>query len=102
MLNDKYSCRDSYSGGYGADYAVNLAVFTNLSAGTSYEIPPTVMDVLSTCVTRKKSSRGFQCTSGHSLSCPPDPLAVLLSRYLLDGQQYMVHSAGKPSQVVEF
>ena len=42
--------QNSYSGGYGADYAINLAVFTNLSAGTSYEIPPTVMDVLSMCV----------------------------------------------------
>ena len=36
-----------YSGGYGADYAINLAVFANLSAGTSYQIPTTAMDVLS-------------------------------------------------------
>jgi hypothetical protein len=50
-----------YSGGYGADYAINLAVFANLSAGTGYQIPPSAMQVL--------------------------------SLYLLDGQQYMVHAA---------
>jgi hypothetical protein len=50
-----------YSGGYGADYAINLAVFTNISAGTSYQIPPDALEVL--------------------------------SMYLLDGQQYMVHAA---------
>jgi hypothetical protein len=50
-----------YSGGYGADYAINLAVFANLSASTGYQIPPEAMDVL--------------------------------SMYLLDGQQYMVHAA---------
>ena len=50
-----------YSGGYGADYAINLAVFANITAGTSYQIPAPAMEIL--------------------------------SMYLLEGQQHMVHAA---------
>ena len=51
-----------YSGGYGSDYAINLVAFASLTAGTSFHITASAMEVL--------------------------------SMYLLDGQQWMMHAAG--------
>eukprot|EP01052_Picozoa_sp_SAG31_P030538 SAG31_NODE_3138_length_4632_cov_2.290315_4_plen_825_part_00 len=51
-----------YSGGYGSDFAINLVAFASLTAGTSFGITASAMEVL--------------------------------SMYLLDGQQWMMHAAG--------